>query len=404
MQLSLEPKVPVRLKRLRLGLLVGLLIIGSNCGRRERMPPYPAPPPVTVAKPVAERPAIIRILLAEAFNSVSVKAARRSEELRVYVVDGQLQLQSVTGKTEQILEIGSGFRLEPAAGRFLELGDRRYRGVMDVFINPVGIPVAVNELEIEEYLRGVVPNELGPRKFPQLEAQKVQAVAARTFAFRSLGGNARFGFDLYSDERSQAYTGVVSEEPLSDRGIRDTRGVVAMFEGEPIWALYSSTCGGRTEAFHEIFKGAPIEYLMGGAICHDEASPYHSWEERIDMRKVQSSLDRYAGVGRLKHLDPLRRSEAGRVVEMRFTGDEGEKVLKGNEIRFALELRSNFLTAIRPIEDSSGLIRELLVRGKGWGHGVGLCQVGSVDLAEKGERYDDILKYYYKGVYLSYIQ
>jgi stage II sporulation protein D len=276
--------------------------------------------------------------------------------------------------------------------------------VIDIFVNPVGTPVAVNELKLEEYLRGVVPNELGPRLFPQLEAQKVQAVAARTFGVKHQGSKARYGFDVYNDQRSQVYTGVSSERPLSDRAIRDTSGIVATFRGEPIWALYCSTCGGRTEAFHEIFKGAPIEYLMGGAICHDERSPHHSWEERIQIRDIQEKLDRYADVGRITQLDPLRRSKAGRVVEMLFRGVEKEKILKGNEIRFALGLKSNFVTGMKPVSDSNGYIRELKVRGKGWGHGVGLCQIGAVDLAAKGKTYQEILRHYYSGIELRNIQ
>jgi stage II sporulation protein D len=247
----------------------------------------------------------------------------------------------------------------------------------------------------------VVPKELSPGKFPELEAMKAQAVAARTFTVRHLGGHARFGFDLYKDQRSQAYGGIESEEALSDRGIRETRGVIGLFHEQPIWALYCSTCGGRTEAYHEIFKGDPIEYLKGGVECHDEASPYHSWEERIQIRDIQSRLDRYAGVGQLKQLKPLRRSQAGRLVEMRFEGDRGVKILKGNDIRFALGLKSNFITALKPVNDSSGLIREIVVRGKGWGHGVGMCQIGAVELAARGKTYEEILKYYYNGITLS---
>ncbi|MGW8179388.1 MAG: SpoIID/LytB domain-containing protein [bacterium] len=337
----------------------------------------------------------------ERFESIFVKGTRRGELLRVLAVGEQIQLRIAADEENRVLETGSGFRLQPADGQVLELDSRPYRGVIEVFVNPVGDPVAVNELEIEEYLRGVVPGELGPRKYPLLEAQKAQAVAARTFAFKHLGGNARFGFDLFRDQRSQVYEGVGSEEPLSDRGIQETKGIVATYKGDLIWSLYSSTCGGRTEAFHEIFKGPPIEYLMGGAVCHDENSPYYTWEEKIDIRKIQPKLDKYVSVGPLRQVEPLRRSAAGRVVEMLFKGQEKEKILKGNDIRFALGLKSNFLTAMKPISDPSGDIRELVVRGKGWGHGVGMCQLGAVNLAAKGKSYEFILKHYYNGVDLT---
>lgn len=377
-----------------------LLPILLSCGKKDRMPPYP-PPPVTVEVPAVKSPEFVRVLLDESFDSIRIEGARRADVLKVCFLDGELRLVSVRGQSEELLESGSGFRIEPAPGDFLRLEGRRYRGIMEVFINPVVVPVAVNKISIEEYLQGVVPSELGPLKFPQLEAQKAQAVAARTFTVKNLGGNARFGFDLFSDHRSQVYLGLDSEQPLSSRGIRETEGIVAMYQEELIWALYSSTCGGQTEAFHEIFKGGPIDYLRGGAPCHDENSPYHSWEERIDIGTVQPKLDQYAAVGRLMHLEPLRRSRAGRLVEMRFVGDRGEEVLAGNDIRFALGLMSNFITAMRPIKDSSGFVRELAVRGKGWGHGVGMCQMGAVEMASKGQKYQEILKHYYQGIALN---
>jgi stage II sporulation protein D len=380
---------------------VFILIGAPGCGKKERIPPYSPPPQVKIEKPISKAPGMVRILLAEGFDSVHIRGCRRSQRLDVVLKERELHLVPVTGESHKVREIGSGFRLEAAPGQFLELGGHRYRGAIEVFINPVEVPVVVNVLPVEDYLRGVVPIELGPVKYPQLEAQKAQAVAARTFALKNLGGNARFGFDLRSDQRSQAYLGMDSEYPLSDRGIRETRGVVALHRNELIWALYSSTCGGRTEAYHEIFEGGPIEYLRGGADCHDEASPYHSWEERIQIRKIQAKLDRYADVGGLKGLEPLRRSKAGRVVEMRFDGENGVKVLKGIDIRFALGLRSNFITAMKPIKDASGLVRELIVQGRGWGHGVGMCQVGAVELAARGVKYGDILKHYYNGIELS---
>jgi stage II sporulation protein D len=375
-----------------------------NCGKKEPRPSYPSPPTVATQKPATTPLTVVRVLLTEGFDTIQLRWTRQGEVVRVQVAENELLLLVRHGENWKRLEINSGFRLESAAGRLLEVQGRHYRGFIEVFINPVGVPVVVNEVRLEEYLRGVVPNELGPRKFPQLEAQKAQAVAARTFARKSLGSFARFGFDLYSDQRSQSYQGADSEEALSNRGVRETQGVVATFGGEPILAMYSSTCGGMTEAFHQIFKGGPIDYLKGSAACNDERSPYHSWEERIDIHKNQSRMAKYANVGPITRLEPLQRSEAGRIVQMRFVGEKGDIVLAGNDIRFALGLRSNWITAMKPIRNASGTITELLVRGKGWGHGVGMCQIGAVDLSEKGKGYADILRHYYKGIDLSTLQ
>jgi stage II sporulation protein D len=316
----------------------------------------------------------------------------------VNVRETGLESIQLNGTENSIVNEGSGFRLFPEDGSFLELDSRKYPGWIDIFINPVGVPVAVNEVEIEEYLEGVVPNELSPTVFPFLEAQKAQSVAARTFAIRNLGGYARFGYDLFGDERSQFYSGAGNGHPLCSRAVDETQGVVATHEGDPIWAFYSSTCGGRSEAYHLVFKGAPIAYLQGGVPCHDERSPYHRWERWIEIGRVQRELDRYANVGSLRELIPLARSEAGRIVEMNFVGNRGQKVLRGNDVRFALGLPSSLILHMKPVLDSLGYIQKLHVRGRGWGHGVGMCQVGAADLAAKGRSYGQILRHYYPGI------
>jgi stage II sporulation protein D len=343
-------------------------------------------------------PITVRVLLREDFRHLEVSGSRRAPLVRVNVLQTGLEVINSDGAERLAVNEGSGLRLLPEDGSLLELDSRQYHGWMDIFINPVGVPVAVNEVKIEEYLKGVVPNELSPALFPFVEAQKAQSVAARTFAIRNLGNFARFGYDLYGDERSQSYAGMEREHPLCSRGVDETKGVIATYQGDPIWAFYCSTCGGRSEAYHLVFKGEPIEYLRGGAPCHDEKSPYHRWERWIDIRRVQSDLDRYANVGSLKELIPLARSETGRIIEMSFVGDRGRKVLRGNDVRFALGLPSSLILEMEPVLDLGGYVQKLHVQGRGWGHGVGMCQVGAADLAEKGQSYDQILRHYYPGI------
>jgi len=140
--------------------------------------------------------------------------------------------------------------------------DRPYRGQIEVFANPRGALTVVNVLGLEDYVKGVVPNELSPGGFPSLEAQKAQAIAARTYALRNLGQYMAQGFDLLPTTRSQVYRGLASEHALSSRAVDETRGVVATFDGQPINALYTSTCGGRTEDSQNIFVDA-VSYLTG---------------------------------------------------------------------------------------------------------------------------------------------
>ncbi|MGI8917273.1 MAG: SpoIID/LytB domain-containing protein [Pyrinomonadaceae bacterium] len=140
--------------------------------------------------------------------------------------------------------------------------DRPYRGRIEVFANPRGTLTVVNVIGLEDYVRGVVANELSPGGYPALEAQKAQAIAARTYALRNRGQFRAQGFDLLPTTRSQVYRGLSSEHPLSTRAVDETRGLIATYNGEPINALYTSTCGGRTEAAENIFNDA-VPYLRG---------------------------------------------------------------------------------------------------------------------------------------------
>lgn len=148
--------------------------------------------------------------------------------------------------------------------------DKPYRGRIEVFTNSRGALTVVNVVGLEDYVRGVVANELSPGGWPELEALKAQAVAARTYALSNAGRFASEGFDLLPTTRSQVYGGRATEHPMTDRAVSETRGVVATFNGSPINALYTSTCGGRTENAEEIFGGERVPYLRARECSADD--------------------------------------------------------------------------------------------------------------------------------------
>jgi stage II sporulation protein D len=145
----------------------------------------------------------------------------------------------------------------------VRFNEKAYRGRLEVFANTRGSLTVVNVVSLEDYVRGVVPNELSPGGWPELEALKAQAVAARTYAVSNLGRFASDGYDLTPDTRSQVYGGRTTEHTLTDRAVFETRGRVATYQGRPINALYTSTCGGRTEDAENIFGGDAPPYLRG---------------------------------------------------------------------------------------------------------------------------------------------
>jgi stage II sporulation protein D len=141
----------------------------------------------------------------------------------------------------------------------VKLNGKAYRGKIEVFVNAKGTLTVVNVVPVEDYLLGVVPAELG---LPQLEAQKAQAVAARTYAIANVGTYGKQGFDMVPTIYSQVYKGVSIETAMGTRAVNETRGIVATYQGKPIMAYFTSTCGGRTEDGGNIFdKGEP--YLKG---------------------------------------------------------------------------------------------------------------------------------------------
>ena len=176
------------------------------------------------------------------------------------LADAALEI-SQRGVTRRIE--GRRFEMESAPGGGLRVEGRRYRGRIVVYLNDRGRLNVINELPIEDYLRGVVPRELGPGEYPEIEALKAQAVAARTYTLRNLGEFADEGYDLCGTPRCQVYGGMEDEHSLSDRAVAETAGEVLLYGGEPIDALYSATCGGHTEDVATIFPLKRAPYLRG---------------------------------------------------------------------------------------------------------------------------------------------
>ena len=151
----------------------------------------------------------------------------------------------------------------------VKLNGKSYRGKIEVFVNSRGTLTVVNVVSLEDYLLGVVPRELG---LPSLEAQKAQAVAARTYAIANKDGFAAQGFDLLPTVWSQVYGGVSAENAMATNAVQQTRGIVATHNGKPINALYTSTCGGRTENSENIFEFN--EPYLRGVECSFEGRRY----------------------------------------------------------------------------------------------------------------------------------
>jgi stage II sporulation protein D len=158
----------------------------------------------------------------------------------------------------------------PSTGQsYLTHKGRDYRGIFILRASRKGV-VLVNILNLEDYLRAVVPSELSPYSFNELEAHKAQAVAARTYATKNLNQNDDLGYDLCDTPKSQFYKGMNAEHPLCTQAVEETRGEVALYRGQLIDALYTSTCGGKTENVEEVFQGPALPYLRSTKCVYEK--------------------------------------------------------------------------------------------------------------------------------------
>lgn len=270
---------------------------------------------------------------------------------------------SAIGNTNQInnFEISNGE--EPKIRVKISNINNQYRG--DLYnINGLNI----NEVMLEEYLYSVVASEM-PRSFG-IEALKAQAIAARTYAIYSMSIKGEKIFDVYDTERSQAYKGIMVENAKAKEAVDSTRGLILTYEGKPIEALYTSSCGGKTLSAKQYF-GKEVPYLQSV----EDFSSDKNWKNSIKFEDLKSKLGITSET--IVGLDDF----------IYFDND----ILTKKQLKIKLGLPS----PIYDIELKDGII---YFKGMGYGHCVGMSQYGSNYLAKNGYTYDEILKHYYKGV------
>jgi stage II sporulation protein D len=232
-----------------------------------------------------------------------------------------------------------------------------YRGSIEVRLDGGGV-TSINELDMDSYIRGVVAGEM-PSSWP-LEALKVQAVAARTYAVSTAKSSG--AFDQYPDTRSQVYRGVTGESVRSDAAVADTARQIVTYNGVPAVTYYFSTSGGETENVEFSFIGALSKpWLVSVPDPYDNQSPYHRWTVRFSA----AHLDRALGApGAFKRVKVLERGESPRVVRAQVVGTRGTRTVTGPQVRTALGLRDSWFTDYRVASSS---VRSRSARPASWG-------------------------------------
>lgn len=251
--------------------------------------------------------------------------------------------------------------------------------------------LGINKTEVDDYLKGVVPVEISPKWHP--EALKVQAIAARTYALYQRQANGEKEYDLVATTADQVYTGLSQTHPASDKAIAETQGLVLTYHGHLILSMYHSTAAGQTEDGRAVL-GIDLPYLKSVNCPFDRYSPRYRWTREIGMVDIEQAFMRSGyPLGPVSTLTPFDWAPSGRVSRIRVLHSEGEVILRGEELRKILGY-SVLPSTLFTIEDIG---QTVIFRGKGSGHGVGLCQWGAKEMAELGYSFDKILRYYYPG-------
>jgi stage II sporulation protein D len=327
------------------------------------------------AAQVPQTEPVVRIGLNQNASSVTVRAATpfvveqnptRSARFTAVLSLNAASNTRVYGRDDlsyrMIIELDGGrFLVRPmsakvrigtaASSTAFQIDNRSYRGALEVFGNARNALTVVNELPLETYLLGVVPNELSPTTFGQLEALKAQAVAARTYIVRNMGQYKNEGFDICATDACQVYFGAGTENVLASQAVSETSGTIATHNDRPINALYSSTCGGMTEDSGNIFD-EQLPYLVS-TVCeyrHPEPLPF------VSTRSFQDWKDAVLAVAGVSNFADAQR----------FMGLSGRGEPQSSEPdALASFIRETFYPEVRTSSDLSFLTEQGILSAAG---------------------------------------
>ncbi len=340
----------------------------------------------------------VRVLVAEGRPSLTV--ASGGGFTITDATGRRILAQRGTGETLRLLLHGSTVLIRETGvsapllvvwpGRFptVDLDGQAYRGRLEVQrLN--GALAAMNVVDLEEYLQGVLKDEIPPG-WPA-EAAKAVAIAARTYAIYQMQQDPGSFFHLRSTTASQVYGGAAGEDARTTWAVQATRGQILTFAGQPISAFYHACSGGATEDALDMF-GPNFDTVVGVKDQFSLTCPYALWVERLTAQQVERALLRAGySVGRPVRIEALLRSRTGRVLRLAVHHSRGTLILEGKRFREALGNDLIRSTDFEVRADAGGFT----FVGRGWGHGVGLSQWGAKEMADLAYQYREILKYYY---------
>jgi len=371
----------------------------------------------------------VRIALAENQSQVRLTAAGGWE---LFAEDGRTAVALTKPSERWLLEReGAGIRAmredsRPVSARertviarpadadgTIGVNGRRYRGDLAITATSDGLTV-VNRVNMDDYLQGVVPLEIGTSAAADAAAVEAQAVSARSYAVTHIGAGGRL-FDMRATVADQVYGGAGAESGVGNLAVRATSGLVLLYGGQVVNAPYFSTCGGSTAEPQDVWRTGAEPYLKrvsdqipGSTHFYCEGAPKYRWTRVFSRDELRESIGRYVrslpGGGSVSTVRSVTVSDvtpAGRVSTLTVESDRRAVTLRGNEIRSALRLPSGEILYSTYFSVDAvvgrGEVELLTLRGGGNGHGVGMCQAGAIGRARAGQDFRTILRTYYPG-------
>ena len=347
-----------------------------------------------------------RIRVAIARNSPSLKLKTSS---RVYAQDvktGQKYLllersayeikASAGGISVAGQQLSSPIKLLSSDGQErIRLGGNLYKG--DILIRASGGDKLdiIEYLPLEDYLYGVLGVEMSP-DWP-LEALKAQAVASRTYALKNI--NPARDYDVTDGVEMQVYNGTAKINSRIIDAVNSTRGEVLKYKGKLVTAFFHACCGGHTASVKSAWGEDVIKPLYGAPDPFCSTASHYRWELFVSSGDLLRFIQKQGSTAlKIKAVRVYKKDRSGRAVALRFTTDRGVKDAPVTELRKSVgnyEFRSTLITRVSPVRGGYEFA------GRGWGHGVGMCQEGAKSMAEKGRPYKKILRQYYPGASIT---
>lgn len=375
-----------------------------------------------VEKPKKDYTNWVRVALIQKVKNVSLFAYERfrisNGKRRITISPGTFSF-SLSGGVTTVKAHGNSASIQlPCTLSVIEgnavwdIGEKGYRGEVIIRAHK-GSLMVLNFLPVESYLRGVLPLEIGVRSEVELAALKAQAVAARTYTYSRILQRQDWEYDLLPTVADQVYGGTEVEAPLTDRAVDETANEVMTYNGALVEAYYHSTCGGKTAAVHEVWETSPRPYLVsrsdlrsnGLAWC--SISKYSTWQEQWSKTLFENIVKKYSrstkGVapleGSIIQLAVQERTTSGRVKRCYIKTSNGNWNYGKDKIRFIFRRPNTGVSILRSSNFRISMdSKSVHAHGKGFGHGIGMCQMGAIGRARAGQSYQQILAAYYKGV------